>query len=322
MGFHYGLDASEKMRGFLESPAKGFVLRIRTPGKIAEGLWCLGRKEACVYLLEGKEESMLINAGTVDLIPLLLGQFREFGIDEARITRLLVLHSHYDHVGTAPFFKRRNENLTLYASARGWRILGMRKVLAAINEAGRQAATRMGMETLYSDYQVAWGEDVAGEALSDGDRLGVEPFEGVIVETPGHSICSISYYVPALKALFPSDAGGIPYGDTILASGNANFTQYEKSLQLLKNLDVDYLCADHYGYISGSEAKTYILESIEAARKRRAEFLEVYGQTKDIEEATRSLVKTFYESRPDYFLSPEILTGIFRQMVRHMVRHV
>ena len=150
------------LRCFLEKPAKGFVLRIRTPGKITEGLWCLGQKEACVYLLEGKEESMLINAGTVYLVPLLLRQFRDFGIDEARITRLLMLHSHYDHVGIAPFFKRRNENLAIYASARGWRILGMPRVVKAINEAGRQAATRMGMATLYKDYPVAWGDDVTG----------------------------------------------------------------------------------------------------------------------------------------------------------------
>ena len=141
---------------------KGSTVRIRTLGKITEGLWCLGQKEACVYLLEGKEESMLINAGTVYLVPLLLRQFRDFGIDEARITRLLMLHSHYDHVGIAPFFKRRNENLALYASARGWRILGMPRVVKAINEAGRQAATRMGMATLYKDYPVAWGDDVTG----------------------------------------------------------------------------------------------------------------------------------------------------------------
>ncbi|MCP4578196.1 MAG: hypothetical protein GY846_18145 [Deltaproteobacteria bacterium] len=180
----------------------------------------------------------------------------------------------------------------------------------------------MGMATLYNDYPVAWGDDVKGKALSDGDRLGVEPFEGVIYETPGHSICSISYYIPALKALFPSDAGGIPYGETILASGNANFTRYEKSLERLKKLEVNTLCADHYGYIAGPEAKDYILESIQAARDRRAEFLDAYGRTMDIEETTRGLVKKFYENRPDYFLAPEILTGIFRQMVRHMVRNI
>ena len=297
-------------------------MRIRTPGKITEGLWCLGRREACVYLLEGEKESMLINAGTGYLVPVLLEQFRKFGIDEDRISRLLILHAHFDHVGVAPFFKRRNENLEIYASTRGWRILGMPKVVAAVNEAGRKAAKRMGMPGIYEDYPLAWDDDVRGKAVSDGDLLGVEPYEGVVVETPGHSICSVSYYVPALKALFPSDAGGIPYGDTILASGNSNFTQYQRSLERLKGFDVDVLCADHYGYMTGPEAKGYIRESIGAARERRTEFERAYEQTRDIEKTTRVLVKRFYDDRPDYFLAPELLTHIFRQMVRHMVRNM
>jgi glyoxylase-like metal-dependent hydrolase (beta-lactamase superfamily II) len=297
-------------------------LRIRRPGKITEGLWCLGRQEACVYLLEGKEESMLINAGTLYLVPLLLRQFREFRIDETRITRLLILHSHFDHVGTAPFLKRRNENMELYGSARAWRILRMPKVIAAINEAGIDATERIGMETASMGPAMAWSDDITGTALSDGDRLDLVPFEGLVYETPGHSICSLSYYVPALKALFPSDAAGIPFGKTILASGNANFTQYEKSLEKLKNLEVNYLCADHYGYITGAEATNYMAASIQAAQDRRMEFMETFQQTRDVEATTRLLIKKFYKKHPDYFLSPNLLTGIFRQMVRHMARHI
>ena len=297
-------------------------MRIRTPGKITEGLWCLGLKESCVYLMEGRKESLLINAGTAHLLPALLRQFREFDIDEGRITRLLMLHSHYDHVGTAPFFKRRNRNLKLYASVRGWRILSMPKVVAAINAAGREAATRAGETGVFEDHRVPWDKDVTGEPLSEGDPLDIDPFKGKVYATPGHSICSISYYVPALKALFPSDAGGIPYGNTILAAGNANFTQYEKSLEKIKHLEVNYLCADHYGYIKGPEAGNYIIESILAARKRRLEFMDTYHRTMDIEETTRSLIKRFYKRHPDYFLSPEILAGIFRQMVRHMARNL
>jgi glyoxylase-like metal-dependent hydrolase (beta-lactamase superfamily II) len=295
-------------------------VRIRTPGRITEGLWCLGKKEACVYLLEGQTESMLINAGTADLVPVLLQQFQTFGIDEGRITRLLMLHSHFDHVGTAPFFKRRNPNLKLYASARGWRILRMPKVIAAINSANAAASKAAGTEAVYRDPPVVWSEDVTGEVLSEGDHLDIDPFEGVVYETPGHSVCAISYYVPALKALFPSDAGGIPYGNTILASGNTNFTQYEKSLEKLKSLTVNYLCADHYGCITGREAENYITDSLEAARKRRVEFMDEYHRTMDIEKTVRSLIETFYQRHPDYFLSPKILTGIFRQMVRHMAR--
>jgi glyoxylase-like metal-dependent hydrolase (beta-lactamase superfamily II) len=293
-------------------------MRIRTQGKITEGLWCLGRKESCVYLLEGEKESMMINAGTVYLIPLLLQQFKEFGIDASRISKLLFLHSHFDHLGTAPFFKRQNPDLKLYGSQKAWRLLSMPKVLNAINDAGQKAAERMGLETLFKDYPAAWGDDIKGTAISGGDSLAIEPFDGQILETPGHSICSISYYVPALRALFPSDAGGIPYGDTILAAGNSHFTQYQKSLKRLNELAVDYLCADHYGYITGSEAGNYVGESIQAAGKRRREFMRVYHRTGNIDETARLLIEMFYEKHPDYFLSPDILTGIFRQMVRHM----
>ena len=198
----------------------------------------------------------------------------------------------------------------------------MPRVAAAINAAGREAAARTGERGVYEDHRVAWDDDVTGEALSEGDHLDIDPFEGKVYETPGHSICSISYYIPALKALFPSDAGGIPYGNMILAAGNANYTQYEKSLEKLKNLEVDTLFADHYGYIKGPEAGHYITESILAARKRRLEFMNTYRRTMDIEETTRSLIEKFYKRHPDYFLSPEILTGIFRQMVRHMARNL
>ncbi len=54
--------------------------------------------------------------------------------------------------------------------------------------------------------------------------------------------------------LFASDGGGIPYRDSSFASANTNFTQYMESLEKMKPLAVDYLCADHYGYVTGEDA--------------------------------------------------------------------
>lgn len=68
-------------------------------------------------------------------------------------------------------------------------------------------------------------------------------------ETPGQSSCSVSLYVPSVKALFPSDGGGIPCKEMILAARNSNFTKYQESLEKLKDLDVAFLCSDHYGYV-------------------------------------------------------------------------
>lgn len=306
----------------MDAAGKGTIMRIREAGKITDGLWCLGRKESCIYLLEGDKESMIVSGGMSYLAPTLLEQFKEFGIDEKRITKILILHAHFDHVGVIPFFKRRNAIMKVYASARGWRILNMPKAVTTINDFGRDVAARMDLKEVYSQYDLEWRDDIKGDTVTEGDRIGVEPFEGIIYETPGHSSCSISLYVPALKALFPSDGGGIPYRDMILAAGNSNYTKYQESLIKLKDLDVKYLCADHYGYVIGEEAACYIRESIRDAAKRRSEFEEVYLRTKDMEATTEELVRKFYQANPDYILTPEIFAAVYQQMLRHIVKQL
>jgi hypothetical protein len=118
---------------------------------------------------------------------------------------------------------------------------------------------------------------------------------------------------------FPSDGGGIPFKDTIVTSGNSNYTEFQESLERLKGLEVEYLCADHYGYMTGKEARGFILRAIEIARQQRALREEVYLRNRDIDAAARELVSSFYEKYPDYFLSDEIFLGVYRQMVRHIV---
>jgi len=49
-------------------------MRIRTPGKIQEQLWLLGREESGVYLLKGDDGFTMINGGLSYIIPELLQQ--------------------------------------------------------------------------------------------------------------------------------------------------------------------------------------------------------------------------------------------------------
>jgi glyoxylase-like metal-dependent hydrolase (beta-lactamase superfamily II) len=155
-------------------------------------------------------------------------------------------------------------------------------------------------------------------AVSEGTTIDLGGLTVKILETPGHSSCSVSAYVPELKALFPSDGGGIPYGEMILPAGNSNFTQYQRSLEKLSALRVEILCADHYGYVTGREAEGYIGCSIDAAREKRAAIEALLRRTGSIEETVRDLVDDIYTRQPGYFLSPEIYAGVYRQTVRHI----
>jgi len=293
-------------------------MRIRKPGKVRDGIWFLGREESGVYLLEGKNDSMIVSGGMSYIVPDLLQQFKQFDIDEKRIKYILVLHSHFDHVGIVPFFKRRHPEMEVYASERAWEILRMDKAILTINEFSRNVAKRMKRENIFSTYDLEWGNDVSGKTIREGDRISLGDLEVSIFETPGHSSCCIAAYVPKLKALFPTDGGGIPFDETIVTSGNSNFTKYQQSLERLKDFEVDYYCADHYGYVIGEEAGEFISRSITMAEKNRARMEQAYRSTRDIDLAARELISSFYQENPYYFLSPEIFLDVYRQMVRHI----
>jgi 2-aminobenzoylacetyl-CoA thioesterase len=295
-------------------------MRIRKPGKIRDRLWFLGSEESCIYLLEGENESIFVSGGLSYLVPDILRQLKEFRIDEARIKKILILHSHFDHVGIVPFFKRQIPELEILASARGWEILGLPRAVQTINEFSLGVAKRRGKEDVLRTFDLDWKGAITGITVSEGDRIDLGNLEVLIFETPGHSSCSISAYVPKLKILFPSDAGGIPYGNTIIASGNSDFTQYQQNLQRMKDLPVEYVCADHYGYIVGEEAKGFIGNSIELAKQERSVMEETYRKTGDIQIAAKELTSTYYHEYPDWVISPEILEGVFRQMLRHIAR--
>jgi 2-aminobenzoylacetyl-CoA thioesterase len=293
-------------------------MRHRSAGRIHDRLWYLGREESGLYLLEGDSSSLIISGGMSYLAPMVSSQLRAFGIDEGKIGRLLILHAHFDHVGLVPFFRRRYRALDILASKRGWEVLGMGKGIDTINAFSRLVADKMGVSGCLEGRDLEWRDDVTGEAVFEGDRIDLGGLTVQIIETPGHSSCSVSAYCPEIRALFPSDGAGIPYGQAIIPSGNSNFTLYQQSLKKLEPLPVDLLCADHYGYVTGTEAAEYISRSIAAAAEKRELIEAVYLRTRSEEETVRELVAEIYTNHTAYFLPPEIYTGIYRQTVRHV----
>ena len=176
----------------------------------------------------------------------------------------------------------------------------------------------MKKEEVYFTYDLDWRNEVNGKTIHEGDQIDLGDLKVSILKTPGHSSCCIAAYIPEFKALFPSDGGGIPFDQTIVTSGNSNYTKYQQSLEKLKDLRVDYYCADHYGYVTGEEAREFILKTIEMAKKNRTQMEEVYRSVRDIDVAAQKLISSFYKKNPYYFLSPEIYLDVHRQMVRYI----
>ena len=293
-------------------------MRYRNPQKINDHLWFLGSRESCVYLLRGSKGFLLISGGLVSIIPDVLRQLENHRIDPASINGLLVLHTHFDHVGIVPFFKRLNPKMTVYASPRAIQIFNKPKAIKGINAASCAYLKTLGQKGLLHDFDFEWRIGMSFQAVSEGDIIDLGDMHVRVIETPGHSPCSISAYVPAIKALFPSDAGGIPYGDRTITYGTSNYTQFQKSLEKMVSLEVKYLCSDHYGYVSGTEARHFIARSSQEADRRRALMADAFARKGNLEDAAQQLAVRFREENSGEVVPFDIFVESFRQMIRHV----
>lgn len=294
-------------------------MRITQPGWITDRILLLGRKESNIYLLKGSEYT-IVGGGMITLVPDVLEQLTFFGIEESRITRLLILHTHFDHCGTAPFFARRWPHLTVVASKRGRQMLADPKVVGSISLLSQAAIAQAGMEQRAEELGLGFHGVEVKETVDGGDRVNWGGIELEIIDAQGHSSDSIAAYMPSEKALFASDAGGIPFGDDVFAAGNSNFTQYQETLERFRQYDVDIHLAEHYGAFTGEDAKGFMPRSIQAAKETRRLLEESFRRTGDVQKSTEELTEILMRRAPESFLPREVMSMVIGQMMRYIAK--
>lgn len=294
------------------------------PGKVTERIILLGRRESNVYVLDGGTEVFLVGGGMVHIVPEVLEQLEEFDIDERKISKIVILHSHFDHCGIVPFFKNKWPWVSVAASEAAKAILAKPKVVEnihAMNRATLERENRLekAKETGFADFS---GIDV-DEVLKEGQKISCGDRSLEIMEVPGHSPCSIAVYVPGEKALFASDAGGISLGDKdegIFTAANSDFDKYQQSLEKMAARDIEVHLAEHYGARTGQDGRDYLHKSIKAAADFRQKMEESLDRTRDPKQSAAEITEEMMKQTPSDFLPREIVSMIIGQMANFLAK--
>jgi glyoxylase-like metal-dependent hydrolase (beta-lactamase superfamily II) len=297
---------------------EGVSMQKTEPGKVTARITLLGTRESCLYLVEGGKESVVIGGGMAYIAPEVINQLQTFSVDEKKITRVVILHAHFDHCGLIPFMKRRWPWAVVAASQRAREILSDPKVVKSIGDMNRLTLARAGLERSAKEMEFDFSGIDVEEMLSEGDRVLCGDLALEVLEVPGHSSCSIALYLPEEKALFASDAAGVRYGDYYMAAGNSNFDLFQQSLEKMSRLDVDVLLGEHYGALDGKDGRGYLQQAMEEARKTRALIEASYRRTGDVKKSTAEIADFFLSEAPEGFLPPEVLRLVAAQMVRYI----
>jgi len=290
------------------------------PGNVTERIVLLGRRESCLYLVDGGRESVVIGGGMAYLAPDLIKQLQAFSVDERKIRRLIILHSHFDHCGLVPFMKKRWPWVVVTASQRAKELLADPGVSESIGSMNRTAIVQAGLEEKAREMGFGFTGIEVEEVLREGDRVLCGDLKFEVIEVPGHSSCSIALYLRNEKALFASDAAGVRYGDHYMAVGNSNFDLFQQSLEKMSKLEVEVLLGEHFGALDGEEGGGYFQKAIKEARKTRRLIEESYRRTGDVEKSTEEVTQAFLSGAPEDFLSQEVLRLVAGQMVRYIAK--
>jgi 2-aminobenzoylacetyl-CoA thioesterase len=291
-----------------------------SPGKVTDRITLLGRRESCVYLLDGITEYAILGGGMTYIVPDVQNQVAETRIDEKLISRLIIHHTHFDHVGIIPFFKKKWPWASVTASARGAGQLAKPAVIDAIKGINCMVLATSGLADHADELGLNFDNIPVEDMPGDGEtrRIGDLTLEFIMV--PGHSTCSIAVYVPELKALFASDAGGIPFEGRVFAAANSNFDLYQTSLDKMAGYDVDFHGAEHYGAFTGEDARSFIPKSIKAAIETRKMIEDSLKETNSASITSEEITDWIAANAGRYFLPRDVLKMVVDQMTGWMAR--
>jgi glyoxylase-like metal-dependent hydrolase (beta-lactamase superfamily II) len=292
------------------------------PGHITDRILLLGRKESCVYLLKGNDGYSLLGGGMIHIIPVILEQLKAYNIDEKRIQRILVFHSHFDHCGTVPFLKKRWPWVTVTASAKAKELLSTQRVIETIDSLNQMVFATYGRAKEAEALNLSFTGITVDAVVKEGDVLVCGDLEMEIIDVPGHSSCSIAVYVPQQKALFASDSGGIPFGSRIFTAANSNFDKYINSLKKMASYEIEVFLAEHFGARTGKDATRYLEKSMASAKQTRQMMEASFAKTRDEKKSTEEITDLLVADAPEGYLPKEVIALVVGQTIHYIAKQM
>jgi len=220
----------------------------------------LGTTAYPVYLVRGDKAGMIIEGGISAIGPILSRQLAELGVGHEFVRTAVVTHAHPDHVMAIPRIRDTFPGITVVASALAAEVLRNEKAVSffrQIDSLFTDSLSKTGMlATESTPPPMAENRIAVDQIVREGDTIAVEDSTWTVLETPGHSDCSISLHNAARRVLVISDASGyyMPVAKTWWPNYFTGYAAYLRSLERLAGLESEVLCLSHNGALSGAEA--------------------------------------------------------------------
>lgn len=217
-----------------------------------------------VVLLVGRDKTGIVDCGMPFDGPRLVANIRSI-LGGRNLDYVFASHTHYDHIGGLAAVRKAFPNLLVYGSnyakyvfTRPGAIKTMKKMTYAAIEAYKRRRGEADLESDREAEAISYDGLVIDDqgidiSLDHGDWVDMGDYRLVAYDTPGHTNCSMSYFIPEKKTPFSSESTGVPSpAGRIHTSILKSFDESMASLELCRRLEPESVIFPHYGLMKGA----------------------------------------------------------------------
>jgi glyoxylase-like metal-dependent hydrolase (beta-lactamase superfamily II) len=183
---------------------------------------------------------------------------------------ILFTHTHYDHIGALPFFKKEWPRVRVITSETGAAVLLKDTPRRVIRELSLVAA-----KTNNSELDTAYSDDIfkADIIVKDGDSVDLGGLTVEVLETPGHTRDSLSFFIPELEILILNETLGVLMPDgSVYPCYLTSYSDTISSIEKCRQIPHKFLSLPHRGIVSGEVANGFFDKAM-AANKSCRDFI-------------------------------------------------
>jgi len=233
-------------------------MKVKADGDFGEWISVGGNQLYPGYIIKGRKQHLMIDAGMNLIGPAYIASLEKIFGDKNALDYVFATHSHFDHVGSIPYLKRKLPKLKAGAFERVGALMKKKSVLdlmTTLSEIQRE---------LYQD--IVGDEDVRIEPvdfefdLKEGDIFDLGGVTCEVYEVPGHTGDSMAFFVPEIRALFAGEACGLPEADKdshVKTEFLSSYDEYVASLEKLIKLQPKLIGMAHLWVFTDDDATDF-----------------------------------------------------------------
>lgn len=198
-----------------------------------------------------------------------------------KLDYIFLTHSHYDHVLGSCYALKYWPEAKVVAGEYAVKIFAKPTAKELMRDLDQKYAAKCGVdeyEDLIDDLKV----DIS---VCEGDTIEAGNMHFTVINLPGHTRCSIGFYMQENKLLLGSETIGVYDGEeTVLPSYLVGYELALDSISKVEKLNVENILVPHFGVLDKEKTQLYLKKARKSAVDAAEEIVRILksGGTKEL----------------------------------------